>query len=102
MFIIYAIALNFNSVYIEMDKFMIIYASGLLNAIATDSLFQVFAYAFPDAEQALPPCMLCFTFFQTFNGVAPSPNSYPTWLEWAPWVSPIHYQMGICVDTIFI
>jgi len=101
-FLQWAIGLGFVSEYIGFGSFIIIYSSACCGFIAIDSLFQLFAYLMPDAEQAQGPAILCFTFFQMFNGFAPSPSAYPSWLRWGIWVSPTYYQTAIVVDSFFI
>jgi len=102
MFCMYAIATEFSSDLITFQFFLLFYCTSLLGFIAVDSLFQLFAYIFPDAEQAQGPCILAFSFFTVFNGFAPPPDMLPSWLSWGIWISPTYYQIGIGVETFFI
>jgi ATP-binding cassette subfamily G (WHITE) protein 2 len=96
------IALNFQSEYITIDMWLVVYLNAIMGFLAMDSLFQLFAYLFPTAEEAQGPALLCFTFFNMMNGFLPSPSTYPAYLSWAIWISPTYYQASISVDTVFI
>lgn len=98
----WGIGLNFQSEYVGFGEIMVIYVASLLGFLAIDSLFQLFAYLFPDAEQAQGPAIMCYMFFNMFNGFLPSPSIYPKWVEWGIWVSPTYYQMAIAADVAFI
>ena len=99
---LYLLAGANSGAYFDWQMFPTIVSVASLEFVAIDSIFQYFCVTQKDPGNAQALGILVITLQDLFNGFAPSPTAYKSWIAWGVWISPSYYAMATCVEKALI